>query len=75
MMNTGAHKEALENFEALLSTLGTDDQLVKFQVHLNLAACRRRLGDVAGAVARLNTVLAAAVASCERFAKAKPFWK
>jgi tetratricopeptide (TPR) repeat protein len=46
MMNTGAHKEALENFEALLSTLGTDDQLVKFQVHLNLAACRRRLGDV-----------------------------
>lgn len=49
MMNTGAHKEALENLEAILPTIAPEDQHVRFQVYVNIAVCRRELGDLPGA--------------------------
>jgi tetratricopeptide (TPR) repeat protein len=60
MMNTGTHKEALENLEAILPTLTAEDQLVRFQIYVNMAACRRQLSDLAGARAVLVLARASA---------------
>ncbi|EIG63565.1 CHAT domain-containing protein [Bradyrhizobium sp. WSM1253] len=49
MMNTGEHKEALDNLEAVLPTLTAGDRLVQFQVYVNMAVCRRNLSDLPGA--------------------------
>lgn len=49
MMNTGEHKEALDNLEAVLPTLTADDRPVRFQVYVNMAVCRRNLSNLPGA--------------------------